>query len=140
MDREDRQELRKALGMVECIFYLLRMLMPGPVTYWLLTNIFSIPAAMISLARLSSARREGRISWAAGVCLFISVGLMAYHVYKFRHGLPPEGGSTMVDGWLLFDPITLPGSILAEVLMENMDSGGRLGRAKKDGTSPKEPK
>lgn len=139
MDREDRQELRKALGTVELVFYLFRRVAPGPVTYWLLTNIISMPAAIISLVRLGSARRQGRIPWAAVVCLTVSVGLMAYHVYKFCSSIPPEGGSTMVDGWLLFDPITLPGSILAEALMENMDSSGRLGRTRKDGTPPEKP-
>lgn len=83
MNQEDRKELRKVLGGIELLFYFLRIWLPGPLTYWLLTDIIAMPAAALSLSRLVSAGRKGRVSWAAALCLLLGVGIMAYHAWRF---------------------------------------------------------
>ena len=40
--------------------------------------------------------------------------------------MPPEGGTLAVDGWLIWNPVFLAGSLTAELLMENIDGEGRL--------------
>ena len=123
---EDYKELRKALGGIELFFYFLRIWRPGPLTYWLLTDIIALPAAALSLSRLVSAGRKGRFAWAAALCLLLGVGMMVYHAWRFWNSMPPEGDTLAVDGWLVWNPVFLVGSLAAELLMENTDSEGRL--------------
>ena len=130
MNQEDRKEMRKVLCGLESGLYALRLLLPGPVSYWLLTNVISTAAAVLGLSLLVSAGRKGRFAWAAAACLLLGAGVMAYHVYKFSGVLPPPD---QADCWMLFDPVFLVGTLLSGALLENLDPEGRLhwGREKK---------
>ena len=124
MTQEERKELRSVLGLVEgVLFFLLCMAEGGVVLYWLVVNFIAVPAALLGLARLVSAGRKGRFSWAAALCLLLGAGMIAYHTWKLSGTLPP---ADMVEFWVILDPVFLVGSLVGEWLMENIDGEGRL--------------
>ena len=78
---EDYKELCRALGGIERFFYFLRIWLPGPLTYWLLTDIIALPAAAL--------------------CLLLGVGIMVYRLPRLAVlGQRAAGGWHAGRGWL----------------------------------------